>query len=209
MKNAWICIFSLALIMICVKGEILYGQNEDSNINRPNIIILLADDMGYGDLSSYGHPTITTPNIDGLARDGIRFTSFMTSPVCVPSRVQLMTGRYPPRVDLSGGTGSEGTGGLQDNELTLAEGLKKAGYSTGMAGKWHLGYKEKKHLPTNNGFDTWFGLPYSNDYKKPWVQTEVPLGLYRNTEMIEHPVNQDSLTVRYTCLLYTSPSPRD
>jgi arylsulfatase A-like enzyme len=198
MKNTWICIFLLTLIITCFKGEILFGQNKDSNTKRPNIIILFADDMGYGDLGSYGHPTIKTPNIDGLARDGIRFASFMTSPVCVPSRVQLMTGRYPPRVNLSGGTRSDGTGGLQDNEVTLAEGLQKVGYSTGMAGKWHLGYKEKKYLPTNKGFDTWLGLPYSNDYKKPWVQTEVPLGLYRNTEMIEHPVNQDSLTVRYT-----------
>lgn len=198
MKNAWICIFLSALILTCLKGEVLYGQSEDYNTKRPNIIILFTDDMGFGDLGSYGHPTIRTPNIDSLARDGIRFTSFMTSPVCVPSRVQLLTGRYPPRVDLSGGTGSDGTGGLQDTEVTLAEGLQKIGYSTGMAGKWHLGYKEKKFLPTNKGFDTWFGLPYSNDYKKPWVQTEVPLCLYRNTEMVEHPVNQDSLTVRYT-----------
>lgn len=187
-----------AVALIVVSNNAVYSQIGSTDTDRPNILILLTDDMGYGDISAYGHPTIKTPNIDGLANQGIRFTSFMTSPVCVPSRVQLMTGRYPPRVDLSGGTGSDGTGGLQDNEVTLAEGLQRAGYSTGMAGKWHLGYKEKKYLPTNKGFDTWFGLPYSNDYKKPWVQTEEPLGLYRNTEMVEHPVNQDSLTVRYT-----------
>lgn len=194
------CIQTLIIIfaLIVVLNDNLYGQNVNYNKDSPNIIILLTDDMGYGDISAYGHPTIKTPNIDDLAKQGVRFTSFMTSPVCVPSRVQLMTGRYPPRVDLSGGTGSDGTGGLQDNEVTLAEGLQKAGYATGMAGKWHLGYKEKKYLPTNKGFDTWFGLPYSNDYKKPWVQTEEPLGLYRDTEIVEHPVNQDSLTVRYT-----------
>src|SRR5699024_9647166 len=85
-----------------------------------------------------------------------------------------------------------------DSELTLAEGLKKAGYSTGMAGKWHLGYSKDKFLPPNQGFDSWFGMPYSNDYKKPWVQTEEPLVLYRGTEVVEHPVNQHTLTTRYT-----------
>lgn len=169
------------------------AQNE-----KPNIIILLTDDMGYGDLSSYGHPTIQTPNIDTLASQGIRFTSFETAVWCVPSRTQLITGRYMPRVNFGGGTGSDGEGGLPDSELTLAEGLKEAGYATGMAGKWHLGYKQKKFLPPSQGFDSWFGLPYSNDYMKPWVQTEEPLGLYRGTEIMEHPFNQDSLTVRYT-----------
>ncbi|WP_234573596.1 sulfatase family protein [Rhodohalobacter sp. 614A] len=165
---------------------------------KPNIIILLTDDMGYGDLSVQGHPTIQTPNIDNLASQGIRFTSFETAVWCVPSRTQLMTGRYMPRVDFGGDTGSDGEGGLPDSELTLAEGLKEAGYITGMAGKWHLGYKQKKFLPPNQGFDSWFGLPYSNDYMKPWVQTDEPLGLYRGTEIVEHPFNQDSLTVRYT-----------
>lgn len=166
--------------------------------DKPNIIILLTDDMGYGDLSVQGHPTIRTPNIDRLASEGIRFTSFQTAVWCVPSRTQLMTGRYMPRVNFGGGTGSDGVGGLPDSELTLAEGLKEAGYTTGMAGKWHLGYMEERFLPPNQGFDSWFGLPYSNDYMKPWVQTDEPLGLYRGTEMIEHPFNQDSLTVRYT-----------
>ncbi len=165
---------------------------------KPNILILLADDMGYGDLSSYGHPTIQTPNLDRLASQGIRFTSFETAIWCVPTRTQLITGRYMPRVDFGGGTGSDGVGGLPDSELTLAEALKEAGYATGMAGKWHLGYKQEKFLPPNQGFGSWFGLPYSNDYMKPWVQTEEPLGLYRGTEMVEHPFNQDSLTVRYT-----------
>jgi arylsulfatase A-like enzyme len=154
--------------------------------------------MGYGDLSSYGHPAIETPNLDQLAGEGMRFTSFVTGAWCVPSRTQLLTGRYLPRVDFGGATGADGTGGLPDREVTLAEALGEAGYATGMAGKWHLGYKQDRFLPPNQGFDSWFGLPYSNDFRKPWVQTEEPLGLYRGTEMVEHPINQDSLTVRYT-----------
>nr|WKN34051.1 sulfatase [Tunicatimonas sp. TK19036] len=165
---------------------------------RPNIIILFADDMGYGDLSSYGNPTIRTPHIDSLAAQGIRFTSYEAAPWCVPSRIELLTGRYMARVNLNGGTGADGTGGLPDSELTLAEGLKQAGYATGMAGKWHLGYKQKKFLPINQGFDSWLGLPYSNDYMKPYVQTDEPLVMYRDTAVVEYPVDQDSLTVKYT-----------
>lgn len=191
--SKYVCFVLLGVVLLLVSCR---SQN---NLNdQPNILILFADDMGYGDLSSYGHPTIKTPNIDGLADQGIRFTSFVTASWCVPSRTELLTGRHMPRVNLGGGTGSDGVGGLSDSELTLAEGLKQAGYATGMAGKWHLGYKQAKFLPPNKGFDSWFGLPYSNDYRKPWVQTGEPLGLYRGTRMVEHPFNQDSLTVRYT-----------
>lgn len=186
------------LIFAGISGLGGCGERSADGGQRPNIIILFADDMGYGDLGSYGNPTIRTPHIDGLADQGVRFTSFVTASWCVPSRTELLTGRHLPRVDLGGGTGSDGKGGLPDSVLTLAEGLKEAGYATGMAGKWHLGYKQKKFLPTNQGFDSWLGLPYSNDYRKPWVETDEPLGLYRGTEMVEHPVNQDSLTIRYT-----------
>ncbi|MBW3596252.1 MAG: sulfatase [Planctomycetes bacterium] len=165
---------------------------------QPNVLILFTDDMGYGDPSCYGHPRIRTPYIDRLASEGIRLTSFVTGSWCVPSRTQLLTGRYMPRVKFNGGTGSDGTGGLPDSEWTLAEALQDAGYSTHMIGKWHLGYKQKKFLPVNQGFDTWFGLPYSNDYIRPWVQTDEPLGLYRGEEMVEHPLEQDPLTQRYT-----------
>ncbi len=165
---------------------------------QPNVVILFADDMGYGDLGCYGHPAIRTPNLDQLASEGIRFTSFVTGCWCVPSRTQLMTGRYMPRVKFNGSTGSDGKGGLPDSEWTMAEALRAAGYRTHMIGKWHLGYKQKKFLPVNQGFDTWFGLPYSNDYIKPWVQTDEPLGLYRGDKMVEHPFDQDPLTKRYT-----------
>lgn len=190
----WKTIPALILLM----GPGLNGCTPDPAPRKPNIVILFADDMGYGDLGSYGHPTIKTPNIDALAGQGIRFTSFVTGSWCVPSRTQLLTGRYMPRINFGGGTGADGAGGLPESELTLAEALKNAGYITGMAGKWHLGYKEERFLPPNQGFDSWFGLPYSNDYRKPWVQTEEPLALYRGTEIVEHPINQNTLTTRYT-----------
>ena len=169
-----------------------------SAAERPNVVILFADDMGYGDLECYGHPSIRTPSLNRLAADGVRLTSFVTGSWCVPSRTQLITGRYMPRVRFGGATGADGTGGLPDSEWTLAEALKDAGYRTHMIGKWHLGYKQKRFLPVHQGFDTWFGLPYSNDYMKPWVQTDEPLGLYRGDTMVEHPFDQDTLTVRYT-----------
>lgn len=171
---------------------------QDRGEERPNIIIFYLDDVGYGDIQSYGNPTIKTPNIDSLAEDGIRFTSFEAAPWCVPSRAELMTGRYKPRTNFNGHSGADGRGGIPDSVKTLAEKLKEVGYSTGMAGKWHLGYKPKKYLPTNKGFDSWLGLPYSNDYKKPYVDTEEPLVMYRDTTVVEYPVNQDSLTVKYT-----------
>lgn len=188
----------LSLLLVLLLGVGLSGCETETEPQRPNVVILFADDMGYGDLSSYGHPSIETPNIDRLADQGTRFTSFVTGSWCVPSRAQLLLGRYMPRVDFGGATGANGKGGLPDSELTLAEALKTAGYATGMAGKWHLGHAEDRFLPPNQGFDSWLGLPYSNDYRKPWVQTDVPLGMYRGTEMIEHPLKQDSLTVRYT-----------
>ena len=164
---------------------------------KPNIVLLFADDLGYGDLSANGNPLIRTPNLDALAADGLRLTSFYSAPSCVPARTQLLLGRYPSRVNL-GGTGSGGSGGIPEDEVTLAQALKAAGYRTGMMGKWHLGYARDEYLPVGRGFDYWFGLPYSNDMQPPWVKTDVPLWLYENTRKIEHPVDQDTLTIRYT-----------
>ena len=163
----------------------------------PNIVLLFADDLGYGDLGVYGNPTIRTPNLDRLASQGLRMTSFYSAPSCVPARVQLLLGRYPSR-DRVTGTSVGGDGGIPSELTTLAQGLRGVGYRTAMAGKWHLGYARDEFLPVGKGFDSWFGLPYSNDMIKPWVQTDVPLWLYRDAERVEHPVDQDQLTMRYT-----------
>jgi len=137
----------------------------------PNIVILFADDLGYGDVQSYGHPYIRTPHIDELARNGQRWTDFyVAAPVCSPSRGALLTGRLPLRTGLYGRTirvyFPNEPGGLPDAEVTLAEALQQRGYRTGMFGKWHLG--DAPHaLPTRHGFDEWLGVPYSNDMD--WV----------------------------------------
>lgn len=172
-------------------------EEEGPQEGPPNIVVLLADDLGYGDLSSFGSSQIRTPNLTRLDQAGSRLTNFYVGPWCVPSRYQLMTGRYLGRGDI-GATGVNGDGGLPEAEVTLAERLGEAGYYTQMLGKWHLGYAQDRFLPHNQGFDDWYGLPYSNDMRPPWVQTDVPLRLYHNGTIVEHPVDQDSLTVRYT-----------
>ncbi len=163
----------------------------------PNILLLFADDLGYGDLGVFGNPVIRTPHLDRLAAEGLRMTSFYSAPSCVPARVQLLLGRYPSRAIVSR-TSVGGDGGIPSHLTTLPQVLKAAGYRTAMAGKWHLGYAREEFLPVGKGFDRWFGLPYSNDMIKPWVQTDEPLWLYRNSEKVEHPVDQDRLTMRYT-----------
>ncbi len=175
------------------------AKAEAQNTRPPNIVIVFADDMGYGDLGCYGHPTIRTPHLDQMARDGVRLTSFYVgASVCSPSRAALLTGRYPVRCGMPGNTGPGSEKHLPQSEVTIANVLKDEGYRTMAVGKWHLGHQKPELLPTGRGFDAWYGLPYSNDMRKPWVQTDLPLQLYRDTEPIEHPVNQDTLTERYT-----------
>src|SRR5689334_10121847 len=126
---------------------------------RPNVVILFTDDMGYGDLSSYGNPTIRTPNLDQLAHDGIRLTSFYASAsVCTPSRFGLLTGRYAIRVGLTAALLHDAKVGISAGEVTMAEALKTRGYKTSIVGKWHLG-DQPEFNPTKHGFDTFFGLP--------------------------------------------------
>lgn len=163
--------------------------------NRPpNIVIILADDLGYGDLGCYGHPAFKTPRIDRMAAEGARLTRFnCPAPFCAPTRASLMTGRYPFRCGMNqnpapdGGPAADALA-LPASEVTLAQVLKAAGYATGMVGKWHLGHKPGS-LPTDRGFDEYYGIPYSNDMR--------PVQVLEGSAVSEYPVVQATLTTRY------------
>lgn len=162
----------------------------------PSIVILLADDLGYGDLGCYGHPTIRTPNLDRMASEGIKFTQYYAWCYCTPSRAALLLGRLPVRSGLNRVLGPRSTGGIPDGEITLAEALKARGYATLCIGKWHLGHHHR-FLPTRHGFDHYLGIPYSNDMDRA-NQGEPPIPLMRDETVIEQPAAQDTLTRRYT-----------
>ena len=179
----------------------------------PNYIILFADDMGYGDLSVYGNPGIITPNLDRMAYEGQKWTSFyVAAPVCTPSRAGLITGRLPIRSGMCSDTRRvlfpDSKGGLPQSEITIAELLKQKGYQTTAIGKWHLG-DFHPYLPTDNGFDSYYGIPYSNDMdqidtinvftlaeREQWQSFNIPLML--NDSIVERPANQKTLNRRYT-----------
>lgn len=159
----------------------------------PNVIVILADDLGYGDLGSYGSRLIKTPNLDRLARRGVRMTDFYASAnVCTPSRAGLLTGRYPIRTGLAQDVIRQSdTNGLPLSEITIAEALKPD-YATALIGKWHLGHVAPFWPPTVQGFDLFFGLPYSHDMK--------PLGLYTTgpgVELTREDVDFPTLTARF------------
>ena len=136
---------------------------KDNKEIPPNIVFIFADDLGYGDLSSYGASDINTPNIDFIGKNGIKFTDFYSvSSVCTPSRAGMLTGRYPQRFGLNGVLFPDSHTGLPSSEYTIAELLRDSGYKTGMVGKWHLGHKYE-FLPLQQGFDFFYGIPYSND----------------------------------------------
>ncbi len=184
---------------------------------QPNFVILFADDLGYGDLGCYGHPSIRTPNLDRMAAEGIRFTDFYSAAeVCTPSRAALLTGRYPIRSGMCNDRfrvlRRNSLGGLPGQEITLAEALKAQGYATACIGKWHLGNfaNAPAHHPRRHGFDFYFGLPHSNDMNPT---PDAPKGaparldqraewwaapLFRNEEVVERPADQTTLTRRYT-----------
>ncbi len=188
----------------------------------PNVVVVLADDLGWGDLGSYGAPVIRTPRLDRMAAEGQRWTNFyVTASVCSPSRAGLLTGRLPVRNGLYGDQVRvlfpDFVGGIQDEEITLAEALRDLGYATGMFGKWHLGDRPE-YLPTRHGFDYWFGIPYSNDmmatlpreerraaFLDPRIEHwDVPLIRSEHneageivTETLEQPADQTTITRRY------------
>jgi arylsulfatase A len=180
--------------------------------------VVLADDMGYGDLGAFGHPVFPTPTLDQLAAEGQRWTQFyVAASVCTPSRAALLTGRYPIRSGLAGPRRvlfPDSAGGLPASEVTIAEALAPAGYVSGAFGKWHLGHLPR-YLPTRQGFATYWGIPYSNDMDKVpdspdhraaaradprWqadpAHYDVPI--VHDEQEIERPADQHTITRRYT-----------
>jgi len=187
----------LSLITVLSFSSKIKAQNQ-----KPNIIIILADDLGYGDLSCYGHPTIRTPYLDQMAKEGMRFTQFyVAANVCSSSRAALLTGRLPLRNGMAGEQKvvlfPNSSGGLPASEITIAEALKSAGYSTGIIGKWHLGHLPQ-YLPAKQGFDYFYGIPYSNDMNSIRNKSNPPLPLYKDSKVIGENPDQSLSTKNYT-----------
>ena len=216
-RQAWSWVLSC-----CVVTGIVFAVHVPRAVadGRPNIVLIFTDDQGYQDVGCYGSPKIKTPNLDRMASEGMRFTDFYSAnSVCSASRASLLTGRYPPRTTITGVLFPRNKNGLPLEEITVAEVLKERGYATACIGKWHLGHKEQ-FLPTRQGFDTYYGIPYSNDM---WIDPEAPLAddivlrdgvtveeiragkhkknkvpLMRGEKVIEFPCDQVTLTKRYT-----------
>jgi arylsulfatase A-like enzyme len=207
------------LVSTILLAGLMTGAFRAQAPRRPNIVVIFADDLGYGDIGAFGAPNIRTPRIDAMAAEGQKWTSFYVQPVCSPSRAALLTGRLPIRNGMFGTPGGTAPKVFRDNaaeglplaEVTVAELLKAAGYRTAMVGKWHLG-QLPQFLPMQQGFDSWFGLPYSHDMRMTVPRTDgfktaayyapkpeywdVPL--MRNERVVERPVDHRSLTKRYT-----------
>ncbi len=164
-----------------------------SGAEQPNFVLIFADDLGYGDLAAYGHPVFQTPHLDRMATEGVLLTGFYSPmPYCAPSRGSILTGRYPFRHGVTGNPAPDSgvnNYGLPATEITIASVLKEQGYATTCIGKWHLGHIPE-YLPTRRGFDSYFGILYSNDMR--------PVQLVENERVVEYPVVQGTLTKRYT-----------
>jgi arylsulfatase A-like enzyme len=166
----------------------------------PNIVIIFIDDMGYGDIGPYGATKQKTPNLDRMAAEGMKLTSFYAAPVCSVSRAQLLTGCYGPRIDVPGVYGPGGARGLNPSEHTIAERLKERGYATMCIGKWHVG-DQPEFLPTRQGFDHYFGIPYSNDMQVKSTESGklvVPLVRDEKVEELLTDEQQCRIVERYT-----------
>jgi len=201
------------LLSVGFTGQQSAMTAEKAKTSTPNFIIILADDMGYGDVGVFGHPTIKTPNLDKMAYEGQKWTNFyVAAPVCTPSRAGLLTGRLPVRSGMCSEKKRvlfpDSKGGLPEKEMTIASALKCAGYATACIGKWHLG-DLPQYLPNAHGFDYYFGIPYSNDmdridgpdYVEACTKPKIDyfnVPLMRNSEIIERPADQTTITQRYT-----------
>lgn len=197
---------------------LILSQASHAAERPPNLVVIFCDDLGWGDLGSFGNPTIHTPHLDRMAAEGQKWTQFyVASPVCTPSRAALLTGRYPIRNGMTSNKRvvlfPNSGGGLPPEEMTLADLLKQKDYATGVFGKWHLGHLPQ-YLPTAQGFDTYYGIPYSNDmdkiggpnYRQEAIQDpdyypeiehfNVPL--MRDDQIIERPADQNTITKRFT-----------
>jgi arylsulfatase A-like enzyme len=194
----------LAATSLAVPGRPSFSQPAAGGARPPNFIIIFCDDLGYGDIGCFGSTKNRTPNLDRMAVEGTRFTSFyVTSGVCTPSRSSLMTGCYPRRVNMHQNDSGlcvlfpVDKKGLNPEEITIAEVLKAQGYATACIGKWHLG-DQPAFLPTRQGFDCYFGIPYSNDMGSQEGTNRPPLPLLRDEKVVEAPAVQNTLTKRYT-----------
>jgi arylsulfatase A-like enzyme len=195
-KNIFICLGFL-LVFAC-------GEKPVPEIKRaPNVVLIFTDDQGYQDVGVFGSPNIETPNLDQMAKEGIKLTNYYSAqPICSASRAGILTGCYPNRIGIHNALGPGQKIGINASETTLAEMLKANGYKTAIFGKWHLG-DDLKFLPTRHGFDEYFGIPYSNDMWPfhPW-QGEVfnfpPLPLFENETVIDTLTDQSQLTTQLT-----------
>ena len=196
MKN-WALPFFISLVFFSCQSP------TTPTAKTPNIIVILTDDQGYQDLGSFGSPDIKTPYLDQMAREGVRLTSFYSAQaVCSASRAGLLTGCYPNRIGIHGALMPNSKKGINSNETTLAELLKTKGYRTGIFGKWHLG-DHPQFSPLKHGFDTYFGIPYSNDMWPLHPQQGKgfnfgPLPLYENEQIIDTLTDQSQLTTLLT-----------
>lgn len=191
-KNRLYSIAALSLVSIAASSA--------AAPRDPNIVVVFLDDMGYGDLSCTGAIRYKTPNIDRMANNGIRFTNFyVAQAVSGASRAGLLTGCYPNRIGIRGAPGPNSPIGINENEETIAEVLKKKGYATAIYGKWHLG-DHKKFLPPYHGFDEYFGIPYSNDMwpNHPTNKTFPDLPLIEGDEIVEYNPDQSQFTTKFT-----------
>ena len=212
-ERGWVALGLVVLLAMASGGAVVAADPP------PNIVLIFVDDMGYGDIGPFGNTKVRTPHLDTMAKEGMKFTSFYATPVCSMSRACLMTGSYNVRVSIPGVLFPPSVIGLHSDEVTLAEVAKQKKYATICIGKWHLGHREP-FLPTKQGFDSYFGIPYSNDmaidpknakfakdclFRADMTEEKARAGalpntvpLMRGTEVVEYPADQSTLTKRYT-----------